>query len=134
MYVHYNAKDNIVVCVSFYNPLLYLLLGGGEDVGITSIDDGKDGAVVELTASSAKVGVVTRVVVDSGLGKHGEVLDLGLAEGRAVIADDDELGLAGTQSLESRLVPQGVLAGLHHERQARVDGLGRCLSFLGHCW
>ena len=74
------------------------------------------------------------VVVNVGLGKHRVVLDLRLAEGRAVVADDDELGLAGTQSLESRLVPQGVLAGLHHERQARVDGLRRCLSFLGHCW
>ena len=32
------------------------------------------------------------VVVHAGLGQHGVVLDLGLADGRAVVGDDDELG------------------------------------------
>ena len=36
------------------------------------------------------------VVVDTGLGKHGVVLDLGLAHGRAVVADDDQLACAGS--------------------------------------
>lgn len=111
------------MCVSFYNPLLYLLLGGGEDVGITSIDDGKDGAVVELTASSTKVGVVTRVVVDGGLGKHGKVLDLGLAKGRAVGGDEDHLGLALAEGLGGGLVAEDGLAGLHDQLEAGVHVL-----------
>ena len=111
------------MCVSFYNPLLYLLLGGGEDVGITSIDDGKDGAVVELTAGSTKVGVVTRVVVDGGLGKHGKVLNLGLAEGRAVGGDEDHLGLALAEGLGGGLVAEDGLAGLHDQLKAGVHVL-----------
>lgn len=63
---------------------------------------------------------------------HSVVLNLGLAERGAVIADDDELRLAGSQGLQGRLIAQGVLARLHHQRKARVDGLGRCLNFLGH--
>ena len=39
-------------------------------------------------------------------------------------SNDDELGLAGSQSLEGRLVAQHVLARLHNKRKARVDGVG----------
>ena len=112
-----------MVCVSFYNPLLYLLLGRGKDVGITAIDDGEDGAVVELTASSAEIGVVTRVVVDGGLGKHGKVLDLGLAKGRAVGGDEDHLGLALAEGLGGGLVAEDGLAGLHDQLKAGVHVL-----------
>ena len=108
---------------SFYNPFLYLLLGGGENVGITSIDDGKNGAVEELTAGSAKVGVVTRVVVDGGLGKHGKVLDLGLAEGRAVGGDEDHLGLALAEGLGGGLVAEDGLTGLHDQLKTGVHVL-----------
>jgi hypothetical protein len=45
--------------------------------------------------------------VNVGLGKHRVVLELRLAERRSVSSDDDELGLAGTEGLESRLVSQG---------------------------
>jgi len=71
-------------------------------------------------------------MVDVGLGKHSIVLNLRLAEGRAVVADDYELGLARSQSLKSGLVTQSVLARLHHKREARVDGFGASLSFLRH--
>jgi len=70
------------------------------------------------------------VVVNVGLGKHSVVLDLRLAQGRAVIADDDELALPRPEGLERALVPQGVLARLHDESKARVDGLGRLLDLL----
>ena len=76
--------------------------------------------------------LTSSVVVNVSLGKHSVVLNLGLAERGAVIADDDELRLAGSQGLQGRLIAQGVLARLHHQRKARVDGLGRCLNFLGH--
>jgi hypothetical protein len=38
--------------------------------------------------------------------------------------NDDKLGLAGTEGLQRRLVSEDVLSGLHHKRQARVDGVG----------
>ena len=73
--------------------------------------------------------LTSSVVVNVSLGKHSVVLNLGLAERGAVIADDNELRLAGSQGLQGRLVAQGVLARLHHQRQARVDGLGRNQRF-----
>ena len=48
--------------------------------------------------------VVTREVVDRGLGQHAVVLELRLAERRSVASNDDELGLAGSEALEGRLV------------------------------
>lgn len=42
---------------------------------------------------------VTGKVVDSGLGKHGVVLELRLAKRRSVARDDDELGLSGADGL-----------------------------------
>lgn len=50
--------------------------------------------------------VGTGEVVNWGLGQHGVVLQLGLAQGRSVARDDDELGLAGSQTLEGRLVAE----------------------------
>jgi hypothetical protein len=51
-------------------------------------------------------------VVDIGLAQHAVVLELGLAQGRSVAGDDDELGLAGAQRLKSALVAEGDLARL----------------------
>ncbi len=69
------------------------------------------------------------VVVNVGLGKHSVILDLRLAEGGAVVADNDKLRLARSQGLEGGLVAEGVLARLHHQRKARVDGLGLRLFY-----
>jgi hypothetical protein len=65
--------------------------------------------------------VVAREVVDGGLGEHGVVLELALAEGRGVGRDDDQLGLARAQSLHGRLGTQGDLTGLHHQGEPGVD-------------
>ena len=62
----------------------------------------------------------------ASLGEHGVVLDFGFAQRRAVVADDDELGLAGTQRLKGGLVPESVLArplGLGGGRGERLAGL-----------
>jgi hypothetical protein len=48
--------------------------------------------------------VVAGEVVDGGLGQHAVVLELTLAERRSVASNDDELGLAGSEALEGRLV------------------------------
>ena len=50
--------------------------------------------------------VVASEVVDIGLGQHGVVFQLGLAERRGVAGDDDELGLSGAEGLEGRLVSE----------------------------
>lgn len=51
--------------------------------------------------------VVAAEVVDGSLGQHAVVLELTLAERGSVASNDDQLGLAGTEALESRLVTQG---------------------------
>jgi hypothetical protein len=48
--------------------------------------------------------IVTCEVVDVGLGEHGVVLELTLAERRGVASNDDELGLPGAEGLEGRFV------------------------------
>jgi len=45
-----------------------------------------------LSAGGTELDVGAGVVVDTGLGQHGVVLDLGLAKRRAVTGDDDQLG------------------------------------------
>ena len=58
-----------------------------------------------------------------------------LPELRAIAGDDDELGLALSQRLESLLHPQAVLAALHDKSESGVDTLQRLLGFLcrNHC-
>lgn len=50
--------------------------------------------------------VGAREVVNGGLRQHGVVLQLGLAKGRGVAGDDNELSLARSQTLEGRLVAE----------------------------
>jgi hypothetical protein len=78
--------------------------------------------------------VVAREVVDGGLGQHAVVLKLRLAERRSVASNDDELGLAGSEALEGRLVTKSDLSGLHNKRQLGVDAVGILLALLlgGH--
>ena len=69
------------------------------------------------------------------LGQHGVVLQFGLAQRGAVARNQNQLGygykrtwmvvrtFALAQGLEGRLVAQRVLAALHDQRQAGVDGL-----------
>lgn len=65
---------------------------GSQDIGITSISDGENTGTEELTTSGTKINVVTVVVVNTSLGQHGVVLDLGLTERRTVTSNDDQLG------------------------------------------
>ena len=56
--------------------------------------------------------VGTVVVVDRGLGHHGVVLKLALAERRSVGRNENELGLAGAEGLEGAAVSEDNLSGL----------------------
>lgn len=64
---------------------------------------------------SVGTNVVSGEVVDIGLSKHRVVLKLRLPQWRGVASNDDELGLAGAEDLESGLVAEDVLAGLHDQ-------------------
>jgi hypothetical protein len=64
----------------------------GQNVGVTSISDGENTGTEELTTGGTKIDVVTVVVVNTSLGQHGVVFDLGLTERRTVTSNDDQLG------------------------------------------
>lgn len=57
----------------------------------TRVGDDESGNTEVLTGSSSEADIVTVVVVNTALGEHGVVLNLRLAEGRAVVGDDDQL-------------------------------------------
>ena len=55
---------------------------------------------------------------------------MNLPEWRSVVGDDDQLGLSLSEGLQSLLVAQLELAGLHDEGEPRVDGLHCLLDLL----
>ncbi len=111
---------------------------GADDVGVAGVSNAQTTDSEVLAASGAQVNVVTAVMVHASLGKHGIVLDFGLAKRRTVVGDDDQLTLAAAQRLERSSIAQRVFAGLHHQRQPVVNTLLRLLGLLhGHhgcCW
>jgi len=101
---------------------------------LTRVGDAEARHTVEFTARGTELDVVASEVVDTGLGKHSVVLDLGLTERRAVVADDNKLGLATAKRLQHGLEAQGVLSGLHDQGEPGVDvfGILLALSFGNH--
>ena len=91
--------------------LLGGLLGGerADDVRVTSIGDGERADAEVLAAGRAQRVVVALVVLHQRLGQQRVVLDLRLTQRGSVAGQDDQLGLARAQSLERRLVAEGVL-------------------------
>lgn len=85
----------------------------------------------ELTGSSTESNVGALVVVHGSLGKHGVVLDLGLAQGRRVGRDEHELSLARAHVLESALKAESDLTRLDDELELGVDVVLRRLLSLG---
>jgi hypothetical protein len=106
-------------------------LSGG-DIGITDVSDRQDTRAEVLTAGSAKVEVVARVVVDRGLGEHRVVLDLGLADWGAVVGNHDQLGATSAEGGQGLASAQDVLAGAHDELDLGVDRVYLRLRLLGH--
>lgn len=45
-------------------------------------------------------------------------------QGRNIVGEENELGLSVSKGLESLLVSQDVLSGLHDHRKTRIDVLG----------
>lgn len=97
-----------------------------KDVRVTSVRDGQHRYAEVLPARGAKVGVGPGVVVHGALGEHGKVLNLRLAQGGAVVRDENHLGAGATHRLDGGLVAQGSLARLHDQLKPsvhRLDGL-----------
>lgn len=67
------------------------------------------------------------LTLDAGPGGFGayhvEVYFLVSPEGWGVVANNDQLGLPGTQTPQCLSVPEYIFPGLHHQGQARVDAL-----------
>ena len=85
------AKTFHILC------LCSLRLGAGhgpDDVAVPRVGDGEGADPEVLAAGGAQLIVVACVVVDAGLGQHGVVLNLGLAERGGVVGDDHQLRLS----------------------------------------
>jgi len=91
------------------NSRLSLLLAG-QNIRVTSINDGNYRAVEKLTACSTKLSVVTTVMMHLSFGKHGKVLHLGLAQWWAVRCNEHHLRLARTQAFQSGFVSEDSLS------------------------
>ena len=76
-----------------------------------------------LTAGSSEGDVVSGEEDDSSLGEDGVVLNLSLSDGGAVIGENDELGLSGSERAKGRLVTQHVLATLDDKAELVADVL-----------
>lgn len=88
---------------------MYLLLAT-QNIRITTINNAYNRAVEKLSASSTQLTVVSTVMVNSCLRKHGQVLHLGLAKRRAVGGNEDHFGFAGAKGFEARLVAEDGLS------------------------
>lgn len=62
-------------------------------------------------------------MVHGALGKHGQIFDLGLPQGWAVVRDEHHLRARIPHAFDGGLVAKGSLAGLHHQLEPGVHGL-----------
>lgn len=111
---------NSVGCAAVLSLLAW---EAADDVGVSRVSDREAAHSIVPSTGSAKLIVVTMEVVHTGLRKHGIILNLTLAQSRAVVGNEDKLGFALAQCLQSRFESQAVLATLHHQLQASIDGV-----------
>ena len=105
-----------------------------DDVGIARVDDTQAADSEVFTTRSSQINIVSMVVVDSDLRQHSIVLNLRLAERRAVVSKDHKLCLGVPEGPEDGLVAERVLAALHDKLQLVVDVVPGLLRLLrgGH--
>ena len=73
-------SDCIYVCILFIHFLSLSLWHGSDDIRIARICN-REGTYTEIfTTSGSQFVIVSRIMMDSGLGQHGVVLDLGFPE------------------------------------------------------
>ena len=102
------------------------------DVGVTGVSDGEGGGAEVLTAGGTEIQVGAVVVVDGGLGEHAVVFEFGLADGVAVVGDNNDLSATGTEGSHSLVEAEDVLTGLHDEGDLGVEVINLRLGLLSH--
>merc|ERR1719203_1691189 len=100
------------------------------DVGITWVCDREAAHTVVASARCAKLVVVSAEMVNTGLGKHSVVFNLALAQGWAIVRDQNQLCLALPQRFQRCLGSQAVLATLHDQGKTSIDAV-ESLGLLG---
>jgi len=81
-----------------------------KDVGISSVLDGHNTNSVHAARSGTKFSVVTVEVANTSSSKDGEVLELSASNGRAVVGNENKLGLSISDRLDGGLVTNLVLS------------------------
>ena len=101
--------------------LLSLLLDHVEDLGLTSVDDGNDRAPEILTASCAKVNIVTIKWEDVTLAEHSIIFNKRFVSWGDVAGENDELSFSTSEGLKSLSNAKAVLTGLCNKAEAADD-------------
>ena len=83
-------------------------------------------------ARSAKIDIVAAVVMYRGLGQHGVVLKLCLADWLAIVGDNNQLGTTLAQRRQSLAESKTVLSRLHHQLDLGVDRVHLSFALLHH--
>ncbi len=83
-----------------------------------------------LSACDAQIHVGASKMVHGALRQHRVVLQLRLAQGRAVLGNDHELRATLAQRVQGRLVADPVLATLHDQPKAAVDRVVLLIALL----
>ena len=94
-----------------------------EDIWISWIADDHGGDTEESTKSGSELDVVSFEVVNIRLSKHCVVLKFGLSDGWAVVGNQDELWLSGSESLDGVSVSNAEFSRLNDKVKLTSDVL-----------
>ena len=118
-----------------------LILEASENIRITSIQNAHSRGVQHLSASSSQITAISLIVMNSGLGKHSIVLNLGLSQRRAVGSNKDQLSyalpplrtqtLSATQTFQNWFVSELKLSASHDKLQLGVNAISVLLLKYG---
>lgn len=94
------------------NKSLFHLSQSGQDIGVTSIQNGNDTNSEQLTDGSTQFVVTTLEIVYSSLRQHSVIFQFGLSQHWGVGSNDNQLGLTLSQRLNGRFVTKGIFTRL----------------------
>lgn len=105
---------------------------GSDDVRISRIRNTENRNTEVFSTSSSKFDVVPGVMMDTGLGQHGVILDLTFTQLWCICADDDQLGFSLSKCFQCTSVTKCIFSTLHDESQSRVDAFASLLFDWSH--
>merc|ERR1719481_2474354 len=77
---------------------------GANEITVSGVSDAQGANPEILSTRCTKLVVVASVVMDSSLGQHSVILNLGLSEWRCIVGDDHKLRLSISEGLQSLLI------------------------------